>query len=50
MDFEHGMYGFDQVRDFIAIGDRALSAQSQANVLNELRDVQDACFLPLASC
>ena len=36
--------------DLIAIGDRRVCRQSQANVLNELRDVQDACFLPLASC
>jgi hypothetical protein len=34
----------------MAIGDPGVFGKATANALKALRDVQEACFLPLASC
>jgi hypothetical protein len=34
----------------VTIGDRFMACNRIANALNALPDVQEACFLPLASC
>jgi hypothetical protein len=50
--FECGRLGrnLSAASGVLAIGDQTVPNNWTAKALNALRDVQDACFLPLASC